>query len=151
MDNAQPGRWSRRSMLAGAAAGLVAPVAVTGAAAPFAAAAAAQPKGKVRQLTLYAEALPDGEFGYGLTPGQATIPGPLLEIYEGDTLEIELVNDTDQRLSIHPHGVDYDTDSDGAPINDSFNEPGETRTYTWHTRTQYRAGGGFWMPGSAGF
>ncbi|HWM07189.1 MAG TPA: multicopper oxidase domain-containing protein [Actinophytocola sp.] len=151
MDNAQPGRWSRRSMLAGAAAGLVAPMAIAGAAAPFTVSAAAQPKGKVRQVTVYAEALPGGLFGYGLNPGQATIPGPLLEIYEGDTLEIELVNNTDQRLSIHPHGVDYDTNSDGSPLNDSFNEPGETRVYTWHTRTQYRASGGFWMPGSAGY
>jgi manganese oxidase len=152
MDEQAPrGRWSRRSMLAGAAAGLVTPLVVNGSAAPFTVAAAAQPRGKLRQVTIYAEPLANGLFGYGLNPGEATIPGPLLEIYEGDTLEVELVNNTDQRLSIHPHGVDYDTASDGSPLNASFNEPGETRTYTWRSRTQVRASGGFWMPGSAGY
>jgi FtsP/CotA-like multicopper oxidase with cupredoxin domain len=150
-ENAQPGRWSRRSMLAGAAAGLVTPLVVNGSAAPFSVAAAAQAKGKLRQVTVYAEALAGGLVGYGLEPGKATIPGPLLEIYEGDTLEIELVNNTTQRLSIHPHGVDYDVDSDGSPLNASFNEPGETRTYTWRSRTQAKAGGGFYRPGSAGY
>ncbi|MGH3762476.1 multicopper oxidase domain-containing protein [Actinophytocola sp.] len=149
-EHAQRPRWSRRSMLTGAAAGLVTPLVVNGSAAPFNI-AAAQPRGKLRQITLYAEPVDGGLLGYGLAPGKATIPGPLLEIYEGDTLEIELVNSTDQRLSIHPHGVDYDVDSDGSPLNDSFNEPGETRTYIWRSRTQRRAGGGFYLPGSAGY
>jgi len=150
--NAKRAGWSRRSMLAGAAAGLVTPLVVNGSAAPFSVEAAAQARGRLRQVTIYAEPVAGGLLGYGLNPGQATIPGPLLEIYEGDTLEIELVNNTDQRLSIHPHGVDYDVNSDGSPLNASFNEPGETRTYTWRSRTQARAGGtGFWMPGSAGF
>lgn len=149
-EHAQRAGWSRRSMLAGAAAGLVTPLIVNGSAAPFSVTAAAQAKGKLRQVTIYAEALAGGLVGYGLEPGGATIPGPLLEIYEGDTLEVELVNNTDQRLSIHPHGVDYDTASDGSPLNASFNEPGETKTYTWRTRTARKAGG-WWIPGSAGF
>jgi FtsP/CotA-like multicopper oxidase with cupredoxin domain len=138
---------SRRSVLAGAAAGVLVPSAAVAASAAPAAAAA----GQTRQITIYAEALPGNLFGYGLEPGKATIPGPLLEIYEGDTLEIELVNNTDQRLSIHPHGVNYDTASDGAPLNASFNNPHETRKYTWRTRTQTSAGNGFTMPGSAGY
>src|ERR1044072_5498241 len=149
-EHAQRAGWSRRSMLAGAAAGLGTPLIVNGSAAPFSVAAAAQAKGKLRQVTIYAEALAGGLVGYGLEPGGATIPGPLLEIYEGDTLEIELVNNTDQRLSIHPHGVDYDPASDGSPLNASFNEPGETKVYTWRTRTARKAGG-WWIPGSAGF
>ena len=80
--------------------------------------------GVTKKITIYAEQLPGGLFGYGLAPGQATVPGPILEIYEGDTLEITLVNTTNQRLSIHPHGVDYSTDSDGSPLNASFNNPG---------------------------
>ena len=150
-ENAKRAGWSRRSMLAGAAAGLVTPLVVNGSAAPFAVEAAAQPRGKLRQVTIYAEPVAGGLLGYGLSPGQATVPGPLLEIYEGDTLEIELVNNTDQRLSIHPHGVDYDVDSDGSPLNASFNDPGETRTYIWRTRTQYQRGRRFYMPGSAGY
>jgi FtsP/CotA-like multicopper oxidase with cupredoxin domain len=138
---------SRRSVLAGAAVGVLAPAVIAGSSSVPAAAAA----GLTRQITIYAEALPGGLFGYGLEPGKATIPGPLLEIYEGDNLEIELVNNTDQRVSIHPHGVNYDTASDGAPLNASFNNPRETRTYVWRTRTQYQASGGFWMPGNAGY
>ncbi|OZM72104.1 copper oxidase [Amycolatopsis antarctica] len=146
------GRLSRRSILAGAAAGVVAPIAVSALAPPVASAAprVAGVGGTTRQITIYAEALPNGEVAYGLNPGQATIPGPLLEIWEGDTLEIELVNTTDQRLSIHPHGVNYDVVSDGSPHNDSYNEPYETRTYIWRSQTAYQADGR-WMPGSAGY
>jgi len=135
------------SMMAGAVVAAAAPVALVNAGTSTASVA----QGRTRQITIYAEALPNNQLGYGLAPGQATVPGPLLEIYEGDTLEIELVNTTNVRLSIHPHGVNYDTNSDGSPFNDSFNEPGETRTYVWRTQTQYKAAGGFYMPGSAGY
>jgi FtsP/CotA-like multicopper oxidase with cupredoxin domain len=107
--------------------------------------------GATRKITIYAEALPGGLFGYGLEPGKATVPGPVLEMWEGDTLEITLVNTTNQRLSIHPHGVDYSTDSDGSPLNDSFNKPGETRTYVWRSREMFAAEGRRFMPGSAGY
>lgn len=142
---------SRRTLLAGTTVGIAAPIAASS----VVPAASAAPRvagkgGAVRQVTIYAEALPNGEYGYGLAPGKATIPGPLLEIWEGDTLEIELVNNTDQRLSIHPHGVNYEVASDGSPHNDSFNEPNETRTYTWRSQTAYQADGR-WMPGSAGY
>ena len=145
---------SRRSMLAGAAAGVAAPVVastVGGIPALAAPTGTAGPQGETRRITMYAEELPDGMVGYGLEPGKATVPGPILEIWEGDTLEIELVNNTDHRLSIHPHGVEYDTESDGSPLNDSFNNPGERRTYIWRSRTPYQAKDGTWMPGSAGY
>ncbi|EHY87960.1 putative multicopper oxidase [Saccharomonospora azurea NA-128] len=152
----QSQKVSRRSMLVGAAAGVVAPVAVS---TLGAGSAAAQGRGKGRpgrtgethRVTVYAEELPGGLYGYGLEPGKATVPGPVFEIWEGDTLEIELVNNTDRRLSIHPHGVNYDVASDGSPLNDSFNEPGETRTYVWSTSFQSEGPGGFWIPGSAGY
>jgi FtsP/CotA-like multicopper oxidase with cupredoxin domain len=144
-------------MLAGAAAaGVLAPAVAASGVAAFSAAAGAESAsaaaaGQTRQITLYAEQLAGTNLvGYALEPGKPTIPGPLLEIYEGDTLEIELVNNTDQRLSIHPHGVNYDTNSDGAPFNGSFNNPRETRVYTWRTRTTYQRDG-VYMPGSAGY
>jgi FtsP/CotA-like multicopper oxidase with cupredoxin domain len=141
---------SRRSVLAGTTVGLAVPAAMTlGAAAPTHTAAAQT--GVVKKITIYAEALPGNLYGYGLAPGQATIPGPLLEMYEGDTLEITLVNTTDKRLSIHPHGVDYSTDSDGSPFNASFNNPGETRTYTWRSREMTASTGRRFLPGSAGY
>lgn len=149
------GQVSRRSMLAGAAAGVVAPVTATvlgGGTASAAPRDRGKPgDGQLRRVTVYAEELPSGLYGYGLQPGKATVPGPVLEIWEGDTLEIELVNNTDRRLSIHPHGVNYETTSDGSPLNDSFNEPGETRTYVWSTRAPSEGPGGFWLPGSAGY
>ncbi|SDU62458.1 multicopper oxidase domain-containing protein [Jiangella alkaliphila] len=153
------GHLTRRSVLAGAVASAAFPaVAATTSAATASPRSAAVPgmrtaqaTGTTRRVTIYAEALPGGLFGYGLAPGEATIPGPLLEIVEGDTLEIELVNTTNQRLSIHPHGVDYDVFSDGAPFNDSFNEPGETRTYVWRSRERSTGGGRVWLPGTAGY
>ncbi|MEU8280336.1 hypothetical protein AB0C08_39195, partial [Microbispora bryophytorum] len=46
--------------------------------------------GDVRRITLYVDNLPNGQLGYGLEPGKPTIPGPLIEMIEGETLEIEL-------------------------------------------------------------
>ncbi|MFI9486515.1 multicopper oxidase domain-containing protein [Promicromonospora sp. NPDC052451] len=148
------GGVSRRTVLTGTLAGLMAPTAALALGADSAVAAGPGPittLGTTRHITIYAEALPGGQYGYGLAPGKATIPGPLLEMWEGDTLQIELVNNTDKRLSIHPHGVDYSTDSDGSPFNASFNEPGETRTYTWRSHVQTQLDDGHWVPGSAGY
>jgi FtsP/CotA-like multicopper oxidase with cupredoxin domain len=156
------GGVSRRSVLTGTLAGLMAPTAALALGADTAAALSTKPapapttppistQGTTRHITMYAEELPGGQYGYGLAPGEATIPGPMLEMWEGDTLQIELVNNTDRRLSIHPHGVDYKTTSDGSPFNDSFNEPGETRTYTWSSHVQHRADDTRWIPGSAGY
>ena len=156
MDNDAQTGWptrsiSRRTVLATSAVGLAVPAVVAPGAAPRREAAAQD--GTVKRVTVYAEALPGNLYGYGLAPGEATVPGPTFEVYEGDTLEITLVNNTDRRMSIHPHGVDYSTDSDGAPLNNSFNNPGETRVYTWRTREMTGAGGGSrrFMPGSAGY
>ncbi|MFJ6671863.1 multicopper oxidase domain-containing protein [Actinosynnema sp. NPDC091369] len=153
-EHARPGWFtrlvSRRTVLATGTAGLAVPAALAlGPVAPQRTAAAQS--GVVKKITLYAEALPGNEYGYGLAPGRATIPGPTLEIYEGDTLEITLVNNTDRRMSIHPHGVDYSVDSDGSPLNASFNNPGETRTYTWRSREAVATEGRRLMPGNAGY
>ncbi|MFI1953974.1 multicopper oxidase domain-containing protein [Streptomyces xinghaiensis] len=152
--------FSRRSFTGGvAAAALAAPAALTPTAAAAARpgrsalrnAATAKAGGKVRHLTLYAENLPGGQLGYGLKPGKATIPGPLLEMTEGDTLHIELVNLADVTLSLHPHGVDYEFGSDGSPLSRSTVAPGERRTYTWRTHEPGRRADGTWNPGSAGY
>jgi FtsP/CotA-like multicopper oxidase with cupredoxin domain len=154
---------SRRTMLAGSALGLAVTAAPRGVSAETSSAetssadtSAAKTSlvaatGTDRKITIYAESLPGGLLGYGLAPGEATVPGPILELWEGDTLEITLVNTTNQRLSIHPHGVDYSTESDGSPLNASFNNPGETRVYTWRTREMFQATGRRYTPGSAGY
>lgn len=147
---------SRRSMLAGAA-GAVATPAIMTVGAPVATAASLDTWERearyigTRRITMYAEHLPDGMIGYGLSPDTASVPGPILEVWEGDTLEIELVNNTDKRLSIHPHGVDYSVDSDGSPMNDSYNDPGERRVYEWRTRAPGKGTGNTLVPGSAGY
>ncbi len=154
-NSAGAGRLPRRTMIAGAAAAMLTPVvavATGGAAAAAPGNNGNGPKGKgdTIRITMYAEDMGDGRVGYGLAPGKATIPGPILEMYEGDTMEITLVNTTDQPLSIHPHGVLYDTESDGSPMNDSYNKPGETRTYTWRT-TGEKSMGKRSIPGTAGY
>lgn len=107
--------------------------------------------GQVRHLKLYAEKLPDGQLGYGLEKGGAAVPGPLIELVEGDTLHIEFENLTDADASLHVHGVDYDIANDGTRMTGSHVEPGGTRTYTWRTHAPGRRKDGTWQPGSAGY
>ena len=158
-----PRRGFGRRLLAGgaAAAAIGGPLSL---ASPASAAASASPAdapkrrvataaagGAVRRMKLYAEKLPDGQMGYGLEKGKASIPGPLIELTEGDTLHIEFENTMDVTASLHVHGLDYDTASDGTQLNRSAVEPGGTRTYTWRTHAPGTRADGTWRPGSAGY
>ncbi|MEV6162793.1 multicopper oxidase domain-containing protein [Streptomyces sp. NPDC052052] len=107
--------------------------------------------GAVRRIKLYAEKLADGRMGYGLKKGKPSVPGPLIELNEGDTLHIEFENLLDVPAGFHAHGVDYDVASDGTRMNRSTVKPGGTRTYTWRTHTPGRRRDGSWRPGSAGY
>ncbi|MCX4553810.1 multicopper oxidase domain-containing protein [Streptomyces sp. NBC_01387] len=107
--------------------------------------------GAVRTVKLYAEKLADGKMGYGLEKGKASVPGPLIELTEGDTLHIEFENTMDVDASLHVHGVDYDVASDGTRLNKSHVEPGGTRTYTWRTHAPGRRKDGTYQAGSAGY
>lgn len=102
-------------------------------------------------ITLFAEKIRPGRIGYGLTPDSASIPGPTIEMSEGDCLQITLVNDTDQKLSLHAHGVDYTVASDGTPHNQSCVRPGRTRDYVWQAHTPMTRTDGTIDPGSAGY
>jgi manganese oxidase len=107
-----------------------------------------------RSIKLYAEQLPttpDGQvrLGYGLTPGTASIPGPTIEMVVGQCLRIDLYNDVPRQtlnhlrnlyggdselplaVSIHPHGVKYQRDSDGTVSSRSWVPVGEHRVFTW--------------------
>lgn len=121
--------FSRRAFATGAAAAAVVPTVLGASAAapkdkPGEGSGQGNDKGTVRELTLYMENLPNGEMGYGLEPGKASIPGPLIELTEGDTMHIEVVNNLAVAASLHVHGVDYDVASDGTKMNDSVVEPG---------------------------
>ncbi len=64
--------------------------------------------------------------------------GPLLRAEVGDTIKIAFKNNLRFPVSLHPHGVFYEKDSEGAPYHDGSGEeskravpPGATYTYTW--------------------
>ncbi|MFC7471899.1 multicopper oxidase domain-containing protein [Actinomadura keratinilytica] len=100
---------------------------------------------------MYCEKMADGMTGYGLEKGKPSIPGPLIELNEGDTLHIEFHNLLDVDASLHAHGVDYEISSDGTRQSNSHVEPGGSRTYTWRTHAPGRRKDGTWRPGSAGY
>ncbi len=64
------------------------------------------------------------------------VMGPVLRGVVGDYLAVTFWNRTDQPLSMHPHGVRYDKDNEGAyyapsPGLGSAVGPGATFTYVW--------------------
>ena len=65
------------------------------------------------------------------------ILGPVIRAEVGDTIEIVFRNNTTQRYGMHPHGVSYAKDSEGAPYAGMTPEstglvaPGATHKYTW--------------------
>ena len=79
----------------------------------------------------------------------AGILGPILRAEVGDTIRILFKNNASRPYSMHPHGVFYDKDSEGAPYNDGTTgkdkeddavPPGRTHVYTW--QVPERAGPG---------
>ncbi len=65
------------------------------------------------------------------------ITGPVLRGVTGDFLAVTFLNRSGQPLSMHPHGVRYDKDSEGsnsppAPGRGAAVGPGATFTYVWH-------------------
>ncbi|MGW7412189.1 multicopper oxidase domain-containing protein [Streptomyces sp. NPDC054863] len=148
--------FNRRLLAGGTAVAATGTTALTslseaGAARPAAPPGTAPAGGAVRHLKMYAEKLPGGQMGYGFEKGKASIPGPLIDINEGDTLHIEFENTMDVAASLHVHGLDYDIASDGTKMNRSHVEPGSTRTYTWRTHLPGRRKDGTWREGSAGY
>lgn len=66
--------------------------------------------------------------------------GPVIRAEVGDTIRVEFKNNTSYPASIHPHGVFYQKDSEGAPYSDGTAisqhrddavPPGGSYTYTW--------------------
>lgn len=54
--------------------------------------------------------------------------GPTLVGDPGDRFVVTLVNQTDEPMGLHPHGVHYDKDNEGVM---HTADPGGTMTYTW--------------------
>lgn len=67
-----------------------------------------------------------------LQPEWAGILGPQIRAVVGDTIKVHFLNKTDRPLSIHPHGVFYSKDDEGADGGKGGSiPPGERYTYTW--------------------
>lgn len=60
-----------------------------------------------------------------------SLPGPLIEVAQGDRVIVHLQNDLPAgwNTSIHWHGIEGDNDSDGTPVTQLAVEPGDTFTY----------------------
>jgi manganese oxidase len=86
--------------------------------------------------------------------------GPVIQAEVGDTIVVTFKNNASRPYDVHPHGVFYNKDSEGAPYDDGgpnhgvnggdVVEPGHTWIYTW--QVPQRAGPGpsdgssaFWM------
>lgn len=129
-----------------------------------------------RAMTLYVEELPrvggKPRLGYGLTPDSASIPGPTIEMLEGECLAITVVNDVSAEtlleirndpvlgdpnstdplgVSLHVHGVKYLPSSDGTFHTDSTVPPGTSRTYVWYAQPRVKIGDGIVGTGTAGY
>jgi len=75
--------------------------------------------------------------------------GPVLRAEVGETIRVVFRNNASHPYSMHPHGVFYNKDSEGAPYADATSggdkaddavPPGQTHTYTW--QVPERAGPG---------
>lgn len=65
-------------------------------------------------------------------PEWVGILGPQLRAVVGDAIKVHFLNKTDRPLSIHPHGVRYDKDNEGADGGQGAHIlPGKRYTYTW--------------------
>jgi manganese oxidase len=77
--------------------------------------------------------------GYADPIGAPSIPGPTLEAEVGDVIVAHVRNADEklgQAITMHPHGVRYNPDYDGAYLGDytrvgGFIAPGEEFKYTW--------------------
>ncbi len=70
--------------------------------------------------------------------------GPVIRAEVGDTIKIVFRNNSSNPFSLHPHGVSYAPDSEGAMYADAMQHPeahglvapGKTHVYTWTAREQ---------------
>ena len=70
-----------------------------------------------------------------------SIPGPIIKGKEGQTIEIDFINNLDEPSSIHWHGLIVDNAMDGVPgVTQDPVKPGESFTY----RLKLRDAGTYW-------
>lgn len=69
-------------------------------------------------------------FGYQST-NRITLPGPLLEVEQYDTVSIHFKNLSPESHTIHLHGLDVDQLNDGVPLTSAMVIPNDSITYTF--------------------
>lgn len=73
-------------------------------------------------------------WGYGLySPGLwgITVPAPVLEYNQGDTVTLHFINDSPEDHTIHLHGLDVPTIYDGVPSTSFEVNPNDTTEYVF--------------------
>jgi bilirubin oxidase len=68
------------------------------------------------------------------------VPGPLIDVFEGDTVRIRLENRLSQQTTVHWHGLPVPPDQDGSPMDPIA--PGASRTYEF--RLPVGSAGTYW-------
>ncbi|XP_052471931.1 ferroxidase HEPHL1 isoform X1 [Carassius gibelio] len=72
--------------------------------------------------------------------------GPIIRAEVGDVIEVHMKNNASKHYSLHPHGVFYEKNSEGALYpdgtaggdkSDDAVAPGESYTYTWQVKPEY--------------
>jgi len=80
-----------------------------------------------------------------------SVPGPTIDVHEGDRVVIHFHNDLPEATTIHWHGLHIPADMDGSPLRPvqpgaSYDyrftmKPGSAGTYWYHPHPDYRTGG----------
>ncbi|MBX3615636.1 MAG: multicopper oxidase domain-containing protein [Nitrosomonas sp.] len=80
----------------------------------------------IHSFSFTAKTLPNGQLGYamGAADAEAVIPGPVLFVKQGDTLQITLTNNTATDVGFNVPGL--------VNSNTAKTKPGETQNYTLH-------------------
>ena len=77
--------------------------------------------------------------GFAEPLGPASIPGPMLECEEGETIVVNFQNKLPAQVTMHPHGIFYSAEMDGAYKGrhtdpGGFVQKGQTFRYVWDAR-----------------
>ena len=79
-------------------------------------------------------------------PEYLGVLGPVIRAEVGDTLRVHFTNHAGRKYSVHPHGVFYKKNSEGALYEDNTSgndkkddgvEPGEKYTYVWEVKKEH--------------
>ncbi|MGH2698957.1 MAG: multicopper oxidase domain-containing protein [Actinomycetota bacterium] len=104
-----------------------------------------------QKIVLWAAKVGKNRIGYGFKRNQVSVPGPTIEMTEGECVAVTLRNRSGRKASLHAHGVDYTTASDGTRLTRSCVRKGRNRTYVWQAHPESLREDGSVEPGSAGY